>query len=150
METVYIETTVIGNIAGRLHPNSSIADRQTITRKWWATASSRYRLVTSQITLDECGDGDTVAASERLHVVSGIELLDVNDAARALTKSLLKGLAVPASQPRDALLYRHCRRSRYRIHRNLEFQAYPQSAFANADCGHLSKPRLRTTRTLHT
>ena len=30
METVYIETTVIGNIAVRLHSNSSIADRQTI------------------------------------------------------------------------------------------------------------------------
>lgn len=103
MDTVYLETTVIGNIAGRLHPNASIADRQNITRKWWDTASLRYRLVTSQITLDECSDGDPVAAAERLSIVSGIELLDVNDAASALTKALLKGLAVPVSQPRDAL-----------------------------------------------
>ena len=58
MDIVYIETTVIGNIAGRLHPNANVAARQEITREWWTTASSLYRLVTSLLTLDECADGD--------------------------------------------------------------------------------------------
>jgi hypothetical protein len=34
MDTVYVETTVIGNIAGRLHPDPVISARQQITRNW--------------------------------------------------------------------------------------------------------------------
>ena len=41
METVYLETTVIGNIAERLHPDALIAVRQQITRRWWMTAKIR-------------------------------------------------------------------------------------------------------------
>jgi hypothetical protein len=43
------------------------------------------------------------AAAERLAVVQGVELLEVGDTAKALTKTLLARLAVSASQPRDAL-----------------------------------------------
>lgn len=103
MDIAYIETTVIGNIAGRLHPDPTIRVRQELTRKWWSTASDRYRLVTSQVTVDECGDGDPDAAAERLELLGDMELLVVTDDARALTKSLIDSLAVPASQPRDAL-----------------------------------------------
>lgn len=103
MDIVYVETTVVGNVAGRLHPDPRVRVRQELTRKWWATASDLYRLVTSQITLDECGDGDPDAAAERLELLDSIELLDVTDEARSLTKALIERLAVPASQPRDAL-----------------------------------------------
>lgn len=103
METVYIETTVIGNIAGRLHPNPTIAARQKLTRDWWATAAARYRLFVSQLTIDECGDGDPDAASERLDVIRDLPLLDESEAAERLAKRLIARLAVPASQPRDAL-----------------------------------------------
>ena len=34
MDTVYVETTVVGSIAGRLHPDPIIAARQSVTRKW--------------------------------------------------------------------------------------------------------------------
>lgn len=103
METVYIETTVVGNIAGRLHPDAGIAARQKLTRDWWSTAQSRYRLFISQLTLDECEDGDPGAATERLEVIRGIALLDTSDAAEDLARLLIERLAVPASQPRDAL-----------------------------------------------
>ena len=103
MDVVYIETTVIGNIAGRLHPNPDISWRQRITRQWWSTAISRYRIVTSKLTLEECGDGDPTAAAERLEVVREIPLLDETVEAEALAGFLIKRLAVPASEPRDAL-----------------------------------------------
>ena len=103
MDTVYIETTVVGNVAGRLHPDPAISTRQQLTRRWWASAADRYRLVTSQTTLDECRGGDPEAAAERLAAVETIELLEINDDARALTKALIDQLAVPVSQPRDAL-----------------------------------------------
>ncbi|MEX1041787.1 MAG: type II toxin-antitoxin system VapC family toxin [Pirellulaceae bacterium] len=103
MDIVYVETTVVGNIAGRLHPNPDIASRQRITRQWWKTATSRYRLVTSQVTVDECGDGDPSAAAERLEILEGIPLLDESADAEMLAELLISRKAVPASEPRDAL-----------------------------------------------
>ena len=103
MDIVYIETTVVGNIAGRIHPNPDIASRQRITREWWTTAKFRYRIVTSRLTLDECGDGDPSAASERLEVLQGIPLLNESVEAEMLAELLIYRKAVPASEPRDAL-----------------------------------------------
>ncbi len=103
MDIVYIETTVIGHIAGRLHPNPDIASHQRITREWWTTARSRYRLVSSRLTVDECGDGDPSAASERLEVLRGIPLLVESLDAELLAQALIAQLAVLASEPRDAL-----------------------------------------------
>jgi predicted nucleic acid-binding protein len=103
MDIVYFETTVVGNIAGRIHSDPSIASRQRITREWWTTASVRYRVVTSRLTLDECGDGDPTAATERLEILQGIQLLDESDDAETLAALLIDRKAVPASEPRDAL-----------------------------------------------
>jgi len=103
MDSVYVETTVVGNVAGRLHPNPTIAARQRITRNWWATASRRYRLFVSQLTIDECGDGDLDAAVERLEIVRDLPLLDESESAEDLAALLVARFAVPESQPRDAL-----------------------------------------------
>ncbi len=103
MDTVYVETTVIGNIAGRLHPDPVISARQQVTRSWWAIAPRRCRLFTSQVALDDCGEGDPDAAAERLEITRQVELLDTTDEAKALARALMNRLAVPASQPRDAL-----------------------------------------------
>jgi hypothetical protein len=103
MDTVYVETTVIGNIAGRLHPDSIVAARQQITRDWWATAADRCRLFISQLTWDECGEGDPSAAQERLDVIRDLDMVGTPKEAEELAALLVMRLAVPASQPRDAL-----------------------------------------------
>ncbi|REJ71643.1 MAG: DNA-binding protein [Planctomycetota bacterium] len=103
MDSVYLETTVIGNIAGRLHPDPKIAARQQVTREWWITAPARYDLYVSEITLEECGDGDPDAAQERLDLVRDIDLVETSPEAEELAELLVSRLAVPASQPRDAL-----------------------------------------------
>ncbi len=72
METVYIETTVVGNIAGRMHPEQRIAAKQAATREWWETAQARYRIFASVMVVSECGDGDSAAATERLRVLDGV------------------------------------------------------------------------------
>lgn len=102
MDTVYIETTVVGSIAGRLHPDPLIAARQTATRTWWATAAQKYRLLASELVIDECSAGDPTAASERLSVISGLELLDTSDTVDELADELIAQGSIPASQPRDA------------------------------------------------
>lgn len=103
MDSVYLETTVVGNIAGRLHPDLTIAARQRLTRNWWATAAARYELFISQVTVDECAAGDPDAASERLEVIRSLPLLDETDAVEDLAALLIARLAIPEPQPRDAL-----------------------------------------------
>jgi len=102
MQSVYLETTVIGNIAGRVHPELAMAARQSVTRRWWDTAPDRYELFVSALVLDECNGGDPTAASERLAVIGNLPMLDGGDDAKSLADSLLEGNAVSRSEPRDA------------------------------------------------
>lgn len=103
MDTVYVETTVVGNVAGRTHPDPLVATRQTVTRRWWASAGREYRLLVSQLVIDECSAGDPTAAAERMAVIAGVEKLATTGAVMALADALVAHGAVPASQPRDAV-----------------------------------------------
>jgi len=103
MQSVYLETTVVGHIAGRLHPVATVLARQQSTREWWDTADARYRLFVSDLVLAECGDGDGDAARERLEVVDGIDILQTTAAANDLAAELITAHAVPKTEPRDAL-----------------------------------------------
>lgn len=103
MDLIYIETTVIGNVAGRIHANPDVASRQRATRTWWNSAGSAYELAISQLVIDECSDGDPAAARERLDVLDGLTVLAITDDARSLARMLADRGAVPRSEPRDAL-----------------------------------------------
>jgi hypothetical protein len=103
MQSVYVETTVIGNIAGRIHPDPLMAARQAKTRAWWDTATTRYDLFVSDLVVEECSAGDPTAARERLDVIDAVPLLETpDDETQALVVALLDGNAVPRSEPRDA------------------------------------------------
>ncbi len=102
MKSVYLETTVIGNITGRMHPDPVIAARQITTRNWWSSALDRYELFASALVIDECSGGDSEAAAERLTILDGIPLLGSSPEAESLVDALLDGNAVPKSEPRDA------------------------------------------------
>ena len=43
--TVYLETTVIGHLVGRIVADPVVAGRQTTTRNWWPVAKATYRLL---------------------------------------------------------------------------------------------------------
>ncbi len=103
MDKIYVETTVVGNVAGRIQTNPDVAARQRDTRHWWDWASKHYELVISQLVLDECQGGDPEAARERLEVVKSLTVISINDDARLLARLLGEKGAVPVSEPRDAL-----------------------------------------------
>jgi hypothetical protein len=102
METVYIETTIVGHLAGRIHRDPFVAARQKVTRNWWRDKAARYTDFISQLVLDECSDGDPAAAAERLEVVKALDLIESSDEVDALAAALIAGNAIPASEPRDA------------------------------------------------
>ena len=102
METVYLETTIVGHIAGRLYPDAFVAARQQVTRDWWDNHASSFAVYISQLVVDECSSGDATAAEERLEVVDGVDLLESSDEVDSLAEALISGTAIPASEPRDA------------------------------------------------
>ncbi len=100
--TVYLETTVIGHLVGRIHPDPTVAGKQISTREWWATAADQFQLFVSELVVGECGDGDPEAAAERLALLTSIERLKASQASNDLAKQLVAGHAVPATELRDA------------------------------------------------
>lgn len=102
METVYVETTVIGMIASRDHPDPLVLARQTVSRRWWAAAPATFDLRISDLVIAECSAGDPDAAGERLDIIKSVLLLPPNEAAESLTNALIAGNAVPDAEPRDA------------------------------------------------
>lgn len=102
METVYLETTIVGHVAGRLHPDPFVAARQQVTRKWWENHATRFAVYISQLVVDECSAGDPAAAEERLEVVEGLDVLESWGEVDRLADALISGAAIPASEPRDA------------------------------------------------
>ena len=102
MDSVYIETTIVGHIAGRIHPDPFVSARQQVTRDWWRDEASKYAVYISQLVIDECSEGDASAAAERLDVVKDLDLLESSSEVDALADALITGKAIPASEPRDA------------------------------------------------
>ncbi|HUT14292.1 MAG TPA: type II toxin-antitoxin system VapC family toxin [Thermoguttaceae bacterium] len=102
MATVYLETTIVGHVAGRLLPDPFVAVRQQVTRDWWHNHAPDFSVYISQLVLDECSAGDSTAAEERLAVVAGIDLLESSEEVDSLANRLIVGMAIPASEPRDA------------------------------------------------
>ena len=102
METVYLETTIVGHIAGRDHPDPVVAARQQKTPGWWRDEATRYEVFISQLVLEECSEGDPSAAAERLEFIKDLDLLESSDEVDDLADALIAGKAVPTSEPRDA------------------------------------------------
>jgi hypothetical protein len=100
--TVYIETTIIGHIAAWDQTDVLVYARQIQSRRWWATRD-RFDLSISQVVVDECGAGDSIAASERLALIAGIRVLTVSDDVQSLADELIDRNGIPATEPRDAL-----------------------------------------------
>lgn len=100
--TVYVETTVIGHATARLQTDIVVVARQISSRRWW-DIRERYRIVVSQVVVDECAAGDPSAASERLQLIANVPVLGITDEAKRLADDLMHRNGIPRSEPRDAL-----------------------------------------------
>ncbi|MFM7318410.1 MAG: hypothetical protein ACKO5E_15810, partial [bacterium] len=102
METVYIETTIVGHLAGRLLTDPIVMARQQLTRQWWQLCASRHQIFISQLVVDECTAGDQAAAKERLEMIRNLALLESSLSTDTLAAALIRAHAIPATEPRDA------------------------------------------------
>jgi len=101
--TVYVETTVIGHLVGRILADPIVAGRQVVTRLWWPQAQQKHRLFASQVVVDECSAGEPSAAAERLLILNALDLLVVRPEVDQLAGQLIATHPIPATEPRDAV-----------------------------------------------
>ena len=76
--------------------------RQELTREWWDARRHEFDLFASQLVLDEASEGEPAKASERLELLAGLELLDLNEEVEALATKLVGSGILPATAIRDA------------------------------------------------
>lgn len=100
--TVYIETTIPSFLTARPSSNVIVAGKQEVTRQWWRRRKGKYHFYVSQYVLDEAAGGDEAAARERLNVLDGIELLQVDDEVIRLTQIIMASGLIPPKAITDA------------------------------------------------
>jgi predicted nucleic acid-binding protein len=103
METVYIETSIVSYLTARPARDLVAAAWQNATSRWWEGRRSQFELVTSQLVLEEAGEGDPEAASRRLRAISAIPHLPMPDPVADLATALIAEGAMPQKATGDAL-----------------------------------------------
>ena len=103
MDTVYIETSIVSYATAWPSRDIQNAALQQQARDWWDVERPKFDLVTSQLTLDEASAGDTSAAADRLRLLDGLPLVDINSDVQTLAAALLSAHTMPQKAAADAL-----------------------------------------------
>jgi len=101
--SVYVETSVIGHLAAWPQRDVIVLAHQIATQKWWETAFDKFELFVSRMVVQECTAGDENAARQRMEIVKKMQILITTPQAEALAANLIRGHAVPETEPEDAL-----------------------------------------------
>ncbi|MBZ8182102.1 type II toxin-antitoxin system VapC family toxin [Oscillatoria salina] len=102
-ETVYIETSILGYLTARSTRNLIVAAHIELTRDWWEFHRHDFTLYISQVVLDEVARGDAEIAAKRLEMLDGIELIELNQVVKELTREFLQRSNLPAKAANDAI-----------------------------------------------
>ncbi|MDD5674000.1 MAG: type II toxin-antitoxin system VapC family toxin [Chitinivibrionales bacterium] len=103
MKKVYLETSIISFLTGKPSSNLLSAAWQNITNEWWENRRAVFDLYSSELVIEEAGQGDLSASKKRLAILKGIPLLEVNDAVSHLSMKLITPGALPKKAINDAL-----------------------------------------------
>jgi hypothetical protein len=103
MDIVYVETSIVSYATAWPSRRIETAALQQQARDWWELERSKFDLVTSQLTLDEASAGDPTAAADRLLLLDGLPLVEINADTEALAARLLAAHTMPHKAAADAL-----------------------------------------------
>ena len=102
MDKLYIETSIVSYATAWPSRDIAIAGLQQQARDWWTIKRHAFELVTSQLTLDEAGDGDPSAAAVRLKLLDGLPLIDIDEDVESLAHRLIVAHTMPKKAIADA------------------------------------------------
>lgn len=103
METVYIETSIIGYLTVRPSSNLILMANVETTREWWETRRVQFSLYISQTVLDEVARGDAEIALKRLDILKDFPLLQVNESVENLAAEFLAKSNLPPKAADDSI-----------------------------------------------
>ena len=100
---VYLETTVVSYLVGRLSRDVIVLGNQELTRDWWTNRGKDYDLFISEIVMAEIASGDAELSRQRLAIADSARLLAVTEEAERLAPLLLRAAGLAANAQTDAL-----------------------------------------------
>ena len=100
---VYLETTVVSYLTARPSRLVVIAGHQQSTQEWWDNRKQDFRIVASQLVLQEASRGDVQAVQQRLDILKEVELLEITPDATTLARALIGNGVIPDTSLEDAL-----------------------------------------------
>lgn len=80
-----------------------LAARQLLTHQWWNDERSNYQLVVSQLVIDEASAGDPSLAAERLQLLGGLPLLQLDPVIADIADEIMSRAILPEKARTDAL-----------------------------------------------
>ena len=101
--TVYLETSIIGYLTSRPSRDLITTANQQLTHEWWNDRREGFDIFISQFVIDECGEGDAVAAQERLDVLTDIRQLDTSEDVENVAEELVRPVPLPEKAGVDSL-----------------------------------------------
>lgn len=101
--SVYLETSVISYLVGRLSRDVVVLGNQELTREWWAHRRADYELFVSEVVISEAAIGDPDLARQRVEICDDLQLLAISDEAERLAPLLLKAAGMARNAETDAL-----------------------------------------------
>ncbi len=129
-DAVFIETTIPSYYVARPSRNLVQLTRQELMREWGDFHRATYDLYISQVVLDEAADGESTMAADRLRLLDGLRLLDVDEQVSALADEIVRRVILPPAAARDAL--------------HISCAAVHQMQFLLTwNCRHIANPHLR-------
>jgi predicted nucleic acid-binding protein len=103
IESLYLDTSVIGYLTIRPSTNLITASNSVITQNWWHTRRQNFTLYISEVVLEELARGDQEIATKRLELISELPLLAINEAVEELAQQFLIKSNLPPKASDDAL-----------------------------------------------
>lgn len=100
---MYLETSVISYLVGRLSRDVIVLGNQELTREWWASRRGEYTLFISEVVIGEAGIGAPEVARQRLLLAQELPLLAVTEEAERLAPLLLRSAGLAPNAETDAL-----------------------------------------------
>jgi len=102
MDSIYIETSIVSHATARPSSKPDLALLQQQARDWWDRERPKFRVVTSQLVIDEAALGDPDAAIARLELLADLDLVPADPRIEAIAEELIARHLMPKKARLDA------------------------------------------------
>ncbi|MBU1677556.1 MAG: type II toxin-antitoxin system VapC family toxin [Bacteroidetes bacterium] len=93
-QSVYLETTIISYLAARPSRDLIVAGHQQITLEWWEKVSPKFQCYVSEVVIEESEKGDIEVSKKRLDLISGFQVLAVNEEIKKIASIFFEQLRI--------------------------------------------------------